>query len=204
MKAILVIAVLIMGLASCKNNLVDDADLVIPEQITPSQQFMLDEINRVRTDPAGYADLRLKQEKLNSTDNGSYLYLKSLAPLKPLVFNNALNLSASNYAQFLADKNLMGHCENGTPLKRAIITGFEGASIGENIAASSGETFNFITNPRDAAIAFIKIMVIDEGVADLGHRLTMLNPTYRTVGIGFKRNTESTYVNYTVHDFGDL
>lgn len=204
MRTITVGIVLLIGIVSCKNTLDDSATIDTPINITSFQQYMLDEINLARTSPAGYAELRLKADMENSTDNGSYLYLKNLPSIGALSFSYPLNLSASNYASFLAEKNLMGHNEDGTPLKRAIIVGFTGSSIGENIAASSGDSFNSVLNPKEAAIEFVRVMIIDEGVVDLGHRMTMLNSKYKTVGIGFKRNTASTYVNYNVQDYGNL
>ena len=193
-----------MSLIGCKPSLDKESDVDILQVITPFQQSMLVEINFARTNPVGYAELRLKAASGDSADNGSYLYMKNLAPLAPISFNNSLNISASNYALFLADKNLMGHDLNGTPLKRAITVGFEGSSIGENIAASSGDSFNTLVDSEIASINFVRIMIIDTGVADLGHRRTILNPAYRTVGIGYSRNPSSTFINYNVQDFGNL
>ena len=206
MKAIfsVILLMLLMSLIGCKPSLDKESDVDILQVITPFQQSMLVEINFARTNPVGYAELRLKAASGDSADNGSYLYMKNLAPLAPISFNNSLNISASNYALFLADKNLMGHDLNGTPLKRAITVGFEGSSIGENIAASSGDSFNTLVDSEIASINFVRIMIIDTGVADLGHRRTILNPTYRTVGIGYSRNPSSTFINYNVQDFGNL
>ena len=191
-------------LISCKPSLDNENAVAIPQAITSFQQNMLDEINLARTNPAGYAELRLKSVNDESADNGSYLYMRNLAPSSALSFNQTLNLSASNYALFLAEKNLMGHDLNGTPLKRAITLGFQGCSIGENIAASTGDSYDPTLDSKTAAIHFVLIMIIDNGVADLGHRLTMLNPTYSTIGIGYSKNPASTFVNYNVQDYGGL
>jgi uncharacterized protein YkwD len=200
----LILATMLIGFVSCNTDIVDEALTESPKNINSFQQYMLDEINLARTNPAMYAESRLKAEKESASDNGSYLHLKNTAPVSALSFNESLNMSSSKYALFLAEKNLMGHNEDGTPLKRAITVGFTGTSIGENIAASSGESYNATLNARSAAIGFVKIMIIDEGVKDLGHRLVMLNPKYKTVGIGYVRNTSSTYINYNVQNFGNL
>jgi len=199
-----ILATILIGLVSCNTDMVDEALVESPKDITAFQQYMLDEINLARTNPTVYAESRLKPEAESLADNGSYLYLKKSSPVGALSFNSSLNLSSSKYAGFLAEKNLMGHNEDGTPLKRAITVGFTGTAIGENIAASSGETYNALLNARSAAIGFVKIMIIDEGVSDLGHRLVMLSSKYKTVGIGYVRNTASTYVNYNVQNFGNL
>jgi uncharacterized protein YkwD len=204
MKTLLlsVYALLLITLAGCQLTLVEDEAMETPRVISEFQQSLLDELNFARTNPSGYADLRLKAAKLDSTDNGSYAYLKNLTPRPSLTLNNSLNLAASSYALYLANNNLMGHNLDGTPLKRAIRFDFKGYAVGENIAASTCDDFNSTVNPQKAAISFVRIMVIDECVTDLGHRTTMFNPKYTTVGIGFSRNTESTFVNYNVQDFG--
>jgi len=201
---LIIFALLLFAQISCKNNLNEEIAPLSPTNITAFQQFMLDEINLARTNPGLYADLRLKSDRDNASDNGSYDYLASLTPQALLTFSNSLNVAASNYAQFLAEKNVMGHEENGTPLKRAIMVGFDGSTIGENIAASVYDSYNSILNPQGAAINFIRLMIIDNGVSDLGHRTTMLNCKYKTVGIGYNRNPTSTYINYNVQDFGNL
>jgi len=206
MKSIIlsIIAVALFSLMSCQPGLVKDSTVEIPQVISAFQKSMLNEINFARTNPSGYAELRLKASKDDSTDNGSYLYMINLIPVSAVSFNNALNVSASNYALFLAEKNLMGHDLNGTPLKRAITVGFEGSSIGENIAASSSDNYNTTVDADAAAISFVRIMIIDAGVADLGHRKTMLNAVYTTIGIGYSRNPSSTFINYNVQDYGNL
>jgi len=203
MKTISILSFMLIMLVSCQPNLVRDAATETPQVISAFQQSLLVEINLARSNPTGYADLRLKAFALDSSDNGSYLYLKQLIPVSSLTFSNSLNISASAYATFLAENNLMGHDLDGTPLKRAITVGFTGSSIGENIAASTGDSYNSLLNPDTAAIKFVELMIIDTGVADLGHRLTMLSPDYKTIGIGYSRNPLSTYINYNVQDFGN-
>lgn len=199
-----IIVILLFTLVNCKPSLDTRTTPEVSQEVTSFQQMMLAEINFARTDPAGYAESRLKIAVDDSLDNGSFAYMKGKTPLLPLSFNYALNLSASNYALFLAQKDLMGHNQNGTPLKRAITFGFIGSSVGENIAASSGDYYNSILDPQTAAVNFVRIMIIDAGIEDLGHRRTMLNPIYTTIGIGFSRNPASTFVNYNVQDYGNL
>ena len=202
--ALSILAFLLFTLVNCKPSLDTRTTTEVSQEVTSFQQMMLAEINFARTDPAGYAESRLKSALGDSLDNGSFEYMKGKTPLLPLTFNYALNLSASNYAIFLAQKDLMGHNQNGTPMKRAITVGFIGSSVGENIAASTSDYFNSIHDPQTAAVNFVRIMIIDAGVEDLGHRMTMLNPIYTTLGIGFSRNPVSTFVNYNVQDYGNL
>ncbi|MCX6229310.1 MAG: CAP domain-containing protein [Bacteroidia bacterium] len=195
-------ALLLMVLLGCQKSLTTDALKVENQTISVYQKQMLDELNFARTNPIGYSDTRLKTAFNDGSDNGSYTYMRTFVPVGSLSFDNALNIAASTYAQFLAEKNLMGHNENGTPLKRAITVGYTGSSIGENIAASTSEAYNGIADPTLAATNFVRILIIDAGVADLGHRTTMLNKLYTKVGIGYSHNLSSTFVNYTVQDYG--
>ncbi|MCX6236816.1 MAG: CAP domain-containing protein [Bacteroidia bacterium] len=196
--------IFLIGLVSCKSYVTDDSPSTeIPKDITLFQQYMLDEINFARTKPAEYAESRLKAFNDHSTDNGSYQYLKNLTPVTALSFSNALNQSATKYAVFLANNNLIGHDADGTALSRAIREGYTGSLLGENIAGASDNLFNATLNPQSTAIGFVSLLIIDDGVADFGHRLIMLNSKYKIVGIGFGRNAASTYINYTVQDFGN-
>lgn len=200
----LILAVIFTGIESCTKELSEKTSIESKINVTVFQQYMLDEINFARMNPSEYAELRLKADNGSSSDNGSYSYLKNLTPVGSITFNNSLNLSASDYAVFLAVKDLADHNADETPLKRAIRAGFEGTATGENIAIASAGSFNAVVNPRSAAIDFVRVLIIDEGVSDLGHRLIMLNPKYKTVGIGYTQNSTIPLLNYVVQDFGNL
>jgi uncharacterized protein YkwD len=201
---VLIIATILVGLVGCSTALVEDIPIESVKDVITFQQYMLDEINFARTKPAEYAELRLKAENNNSKDNGSYNYLKSLSQVEPISFNQSLNLSASNYAALLAEKNLIEHYADGSPLNRALRAGFTGTATGENIAVASENCYNAKLNSQSAAIGFVRILIIDEGVANLGHRLVILNSKYKTVGIGYTQNSATPLLNYVVQDFGNL
>ena len=201
---LLMLAVLLIGIESCSKELAEKTSEESSINVTVFQQSMLDEINFARMNPSGYAELRLKADNVSSSDNGSYTYLKNLTPVGSIAFNPSLNLSASDYAVFLAVKVLAEHNADETPLRRAIRAGFEGTATGENIAIASAGTFNAIVNPKSAAIDFVRIFIIDEGISDVGHRLIMLNSKYKTVGIGYTQNSAIPLLNYVVQDFGNL
>jgi hypothetical protein len=143
--------IFLAGIAGCQNRLEVEPILSTAGPVTLFQQFVLDEVNLVRTNPAGYAELRLKADRIDSTDNGSYSFVHQLTPLEPLKLNTLLNLSATNYA-----------------------------------------------------INFVRVLIIDQGIKDLGHRNTILNSKYKSMGVGFCRNSASAFINYTVQDFGNI
>jgi len=201
---LLILVILLFGIGSCTKDLTEKSVVEIPKVVTPFQQYMLDEINFARITPVKYAETRLKADRDSSSDNGSYTYLKNLTPVGSISFNHSLNQSASGYALFLAENILAEHNADGTPLKRAIRAGFTGSSTGENIAIASAANFNALLNPRCAAIDFVRILIIDDGVSDVGHRLILLSSKYSTVGIGFTQNATIPLLNYVVQDFGNL
>jgi uncharacterized protein YkwD len=101
----------------------------------------------------------------------------------------------------MATHNVFGHYERLTPAERCAEAGYEFYS-GENLSAGSFPAYHAEADPETAAIAFVEMLVIDEGVVGVGHRENLLNDLHRVVGIGFHRDTESTYHNYYVQDFG--
>jgi uncharacterized protein YkwD len=167
------------------------------------RKHMLDEVNFVRTRPAEYAETRLLANKKISTDNGAYDYLKKIKPVKTLVLNEILNSTALEYAKFMAGKGVFSHNANGTPFERVKKAGYRYSAMAENIACGSEYHYNAMTNPESSAIEFVKMLIIDKGIKDLGHRKTMMNPVYRSVGFGFAHNQSSYCINYVVQDFGN-
>lgn len=166
------------------------------------RKYMLDEVNFVRTRPAEYAEIRLLENKKISTDNGAYEYLKKIKPVKTLALNEILNSTALKYAELLARKNVFNHYADGTPFERAKKEGYRFSSMAENIACGTESFYNALVNPESSAIEFVKMLIIDRDIKDLGHRHTLMNPVYRSAGFGFSRNPSSNCINYVVQDFG--
>lgn len=175
-----------------------ETEIIISDTTTIFNEQMLTEINFARTDPSAYAELRLKQDN----DNGSYLYLKSLLPVSPVTLNDPLREMALNYVTILKDS--LSHYFGGSPMLRAVNAGYEGTAVGENIAAATSGLFDISINPKQSAIEFVKILIIDENVLDLGHRKVILSSKYKTVGFAYKREPLSKYKNYLVQVFGNL
>ncbi len=164
---------------------------------------MLEEINFLRAHPAEYAEKRFGTLKEEGADNGAYEYLKRVKPASTLKFNEILNEIATDYALFMAKKDKFSHTANGTPFSRAKKAGYTYTAMGENIACGNDPKLNAYKNPQYAAIEFVKMLVLDKGVKDLGHRHTLMNPVFKSVGFGFGHNEESYCINYVVQDFGN-
>lgn len=173
----------------------------IDNNIEVFRKKTLEEINFVRTNPSGYAEARLKSYYAKGLDNGAYNDIKSKSPVGKLELQSQLCSAASKYAKYLADHNVFGHEENGTPPQRCAAEGYHYFS-GENIAAANH--LNAETDPENAAIEFLIWLIIDPGVPDLGHRKNIMLSKHRKLGVGFARNPSSKVVNFTVQDFGSL
>ena len=172
-----------------------------PSNFTLFQESILDEINFIRTDPSGYAEVRLKSYHDSGTDNGAYTDIKSRNAEEPLELQSQLCSAASKYAQYLAENNVFGHYENGSPAERCEAEGYDYYS-GENIGAGSYNYYNAEDDPATAAEEFIVTWVIDMNVAGVGHRENIMSNTHKKLGAGFFRDISSTYENYAVLDFG--
>ncbi len=208
-RRIVVISLLLMFsfLSSCDEELATTSSSSTGSTTeTNEEQFrleMLEEINFVRTTPSEYAKARLQSEYDSQNDNGAYEELLSQTVLEPLVLNTQLTSAADKYATFLATNNLFGHTEDGTPDERCKREGYSNYS-GENIAAGSYNFYSVSKDPETAAIEFMKMWIIDEGVAGVGHRKNMLSTYHKSVGVGYHFDSNSSYHNYTVQDFGSV
>lgn len=171
-------------------------------ETTAFQVFTLKEVNFARTDPAGYARVRLLKLMKDKKDNGAYKDLLAHNPRKALTLDDKLNRAAQKYAEFLARNNRWGHNENGSPFDRMKSEGYVYRTAGENIAAGSWASHNALETPEEAAIAFVLQWIVDEGVPGVGHRKNIMNDAFTQMGVGFGRNTKAKYVNYAVQEFG--
>jgi uncharacterized protein YkwD len=152
---------------------------------TDVEQVFLERLNDARANPAAYGA-------------AIGLDLSGVAPSQPLAFDPLLIQAALGHSQDMDLRNYFGHNtpEGIDPGARISATGFAWTSWGESIAA--GATF---TTPDQA----LKALIIDSGVADLGHRrqLLAIDPMFKTqeqVGIGIVLGGTGTYANYYTID----
>jgi uncharacterized protein YkwD len=164
-------------------------------------QLVLEEVNFLRSNPREYAEKRLKAEFAEGEDNGAFDFLSKMKPVNKLVLNDKLNRLANSYARVIALKKTLSHNYNGNPMKRANKAGYFGM-IGENLAAGSEDKYNAFENPQSAAIEFVKMLVIDRGVKDFGHRKILTESRFKEMGVGFYRDPKDKLKNYFVQEFG--
>ena len=163
----------------------------------PSQQregLLPDELNELRTDPAGYAKhlearlpyyegkvLSLPGKRPIQTTEGkaaveeAIAALKKTRPLPPLEPSYGLSMSARNHVRDIGPKGLVTHEGSG------------GTTSLEQRISRYAQQYNYIgealsfgpDNPRDVVVD----LLIDDAVADRGHRELLLNPKFRHVGV---------------------
>lgn len=147
--------------------------------LTAVEQLILELVNRARLDPAAEA-ARLGIKLNEGLKAGSI----SSAPKDPLASNDALHNAADGHSQFMLDHDQFAHqgIGDGTPQSRIAAAGYASATtLGENIA------FRGTTGAVDETafgVAMSRDLFVDKGIAGRGHRLNILNESFREIGVG--------------------
>jgi uncharacterized protein YkwD len=167
----------------------------LPHAQREQAQRLADEINLLRTQPSTYADIieramssmdargRFERAGFTITSvegraavNEAVAVLRRQRALPPLGLNDCLSFAALGHAQFLGRTGDVGHVGAGgsNPAQRAArALGVNRVNCGETVSAGPG-------GPREHVIA----LVIDDDVADRGHRKALLDADYRSLGVG--------------------
>ena len=153
---------------------------------TPSlESRVLEEVNFARTHPAQYARILRDyrdhpEEDVTSIEGPNALdeaieFLERQQPLPPLKPDVKLSRSAGDYAQYQGPYGLTGH------------VGADGATLSERVhrqqvwSMLAAEAISYgYENPRDV----VRQLIVDDGVADRGHRKILFNATLRFAGVG--------------------
>jgi uncharacterized protein YkwD len=180
--ALLIVIVLAMAVVS----------LLQSQQPDPTARSMVDEINRLRTDPAGYAalleqtlplyagtELRRPGRITIRTSEGATAVreaiaaLRAQAPLAALELSDGLSRAAADHVQGQGPAGATGHDgSDGSSMRSRIERyGQWGGGISENIDYGSAEA-------REVVMS----LVVDDGVTSRGHRRNLLDPGIRLAG----------------------
>jgi hypothetical protein len=144
------------------------------------EQLALERINRARLKPGVEA-----AAGGIAIDEGVPGLLDATAK-EPVALNARLNQAARAHSEDMLNQNYFAHdAPDGTsPFDRISSAGYVYTAAGENLAWR-GTTGNLV--PADAVEAQHEDLFVDVGVADRGHRVTMLNADYGEIGIGIVR-----------------
>jgi len=146
---------------------------------------VLAELNYARTHPAEYA--RILRDYRDHPDEGvttiegpgaldeAIDFMERQAPLAPLKADVKLARSAGGYAQDQGPYGLTGHVSS------------DGATLSDRIhrqqvwSMFAAEAISYgYENPRDV----VRQLIVDDGVADRGHRKILFDRTLRFAGVG--------------------
>ncbi len=179
---------------------------------TDQDQYMLELLNRARLNPQAEADRLLASKDLNE---GSPTQVISTTAKQPLAFNLKLFQAAQSHSNWMLANNQFTHEEglNGPKIGiRATSAGYSwetvggtaGGTVGENIAWSG-------TTGTPDWTAFVgqqhNDLFIDQDISGRGHRVNMMNPNFREIGISsivgnFTTNSTNYNSVMTTQDFG--
>lgn len=181
-----------------------------PVSATPEERAVVIEINRIRQHPKAYAEylkaLRVyfdgtlwrlpdripirTQEGVAALDE-AVAFLESVKPLEALAFSEGLFQSALELVREQGPTGQTGH------------RGPTGSTLQERIARQGpvgvcGEIINY--GPEVPRMTMLQL-VIDDGVANRGHRKNIFDPDFRIAGAA--SGAHKTYGTMTVVDMAD-
>jgi len=145
---------------------------------TPEEQAHLESINRARADPLAEA-ARLGIDLFEGTEPGAI----SAKPSPPLASHATLLALARRHSQAMLAQNFFSHTdrEGLSPFDRAERAGYFFEKFGENIARVG--TTGASNTVRDS-LKLHDLLFIDENYPQRGHRVNLLDPEYREIGVG--------------------
>jgi Cysteine-rich secretory protein family len=149
-------------------------------QVHPRGKEVIYWINVLRKDPPAFHERYVRPFLQQFPEAGSpeakslARDLASIATLPELEISRVLVPAAQDHASFLAQKGTISHTGRaGKSFQKRM------AEVGVEICA--GE--NLFDGQDDALMSLI-LLLVDKGVPGTGHRLALLNPQFREIGVG--------------------
>ena len=160
------------------------------------EQDLIAEHNLVRQDPQRY--IPILKARLNQMDGDGHIpngcgrncllmtqegkpaveeairFLSNQSAVEPIAQADGLASAAKSHAKD-QQGGLTGHSgsDGSLPIERTIRAGVEASSIGENITYGPETAQDIVVN-----------LIVDDGVADRGHRIALFNPDWSMAGAG--------------------
>jgi uncharacterized protein YkwD len=151
---------------------------------TDLEQYMVELINHARANPAAQAALY----EIDLSE-GLAAGTISNAAKQPLAINPVLVSSATSHTQEMLSTQVFSHTgsDGSSPYDRELAAGYTFAGSwgwGENIAYQSDTTQ--VPNPQATARFEEENLFVDADEPGRGHRLNLLNPAFKEVGMGMQ------------------
>jgi uncharacterized protein YkwD len=167
------------------------AALAVPAAAGPLDADVLAELNRARTDPAGFA-ATLRDFRRAVSPDGVYhgggeppfvlregtravdeaiAFLDRQPPLAPLAANRALAAAARDHTASQGPVGTVGHDD--------ALGGFRARLAAHGVDSEAGET---IAYGHATPTAVVVQLIVDDGVATRGHRAVIFTPVFRAAG----------------------
>lgn len=146
--------------------------------LSANEQAHLEEINRARLNPVAEA-MRFNFDLFEGTQTGAI----SGEPAQPLSSNAQLLQAARAHSQDMLARNFFAHNnpDGDSPFDRIKTAGYNFQTAGENLA------FRGTTDTIDEISTSLKLhedLFVDVDYPDRGHRVNILKPDFKEVGIG--------------------
>ncbi len=173
---------------------------------------ILAELNRVRSNPKKYAEEEIKprlkyfdgklykvpgQIPIQTNEGASAVQecidvLMKTKPMETLALESGLSLAAQWLADDQANTGTIGHygSDGSSPFERMNRYGKWLITAGENCAYG----------PKTGR-EIVAQLLIDDGVPGRGHRINILKPEFKKVGIGYNDEGKAPYGAVSVMDF---
>ena len=159
--------------------------------VTAFDQYTLELLNQFRADPQAAANTYLSGNLNEGLATGTI----SSAAKQPLAWNQNIVTAAQGHTTDMINNNFFDHPgdDGRSPGQRLTDAGYSWQTFGENLSAR-GQTG--LSNVTAAITEQMNIdLFVDSGVAGRGHRTSMMNNSFESVGISVGFSPSFTPLN---------